>query len=148
MWLNDTSETQATAALKLKLKALHISSSRPSETQEYAPVSLSARQDSLPQAAQALTGRLSALPVLPLSQGEIDQVIETFLPALFDDPHAVAASHPVSDSSRDDYIERIVAGGFPIPLAMTDQQARNRWFDNYVRLNTLPRPGRSQPHPR
>ena len=42
----------------------------------------STRYATLPEAAQALTGRVDIIPVLPLSQGEIDDVHETFVARL------------------------------------------------------------------
>ena len=47
-------------------------------------------------------------------------------------------------TTRDGYIERIVAGGFPMALSRTEE-ARNRWFDDYVRL-TLERDIRELSH--
>src|SRR6516225_1935088 len=42
----------------------------------------STRYATLPEAAQALTGRVDIIPVLPLSQGEIDDVSESFVARL------------------------------------------------------------------
>ena len=94
----------------------------------------STRHDSLPSAAQALTGRVSRLTVNPLSQGEITGTVETFLPDLFEDPGAVVAARPTSTTLREDYIDRVVAGGFPLALTRSSIAARNRWFDEYVSL--------------
>src|SRR5580692_1803124 len=44
----------------------------------------STRYATLPEAAQALTGRVDIIPVRPLSQGEIDDVRETFVARLLD----------------------------------------------------------------
>src|SRR6202166_1145969 len=44
----------------------------------------STRYATLPEAAQALTGRVDIIPVLPLSQGEIGNVRETFVARLLD----------------------------------------------------------------
>ena len=95
----------------------------------------SARHESLPTIAQALTGRLHRIPVYPLSQGELDGAQEHLLDNLFADP--VSAVHDVSPSTinRADYIDRITAGGFPLALARTTASARNRWMDDYVRLS-------------
>lgn len=94
----------------------------------------STRYDALPPAAQALTGRMSRLTVYPLSQGEIAGTTETFLADLFDDPEAVVSARPTSRTTREDYIERLVAGGFPLALTRSSTAARNRWFDEYVSL--------------
>jgi predicted AAA+ superfamily ATPase len=91
----------------------------------------SARHETLPVAAQTLTGRLHRLPVYPLSQGEISGVEEHFLASVLDGN--VPTPRP-SPTGRDDYIERIVAGGFPIPLSRPPGSRRARWIDDYVRL--------------
>ena len=93
----------------------------------------STRHDALPTAAQALTGRLHRIDVLPFSQGELAGVAEHLLDDLFDDPESVVTGIR-STETRDGYIERIVRGGFPLALARTSDAARGRWFDDYVEL--------------
>ncbi|MGH9187363.1 MAG: ATP-binding protein, partial [Acidimicrobiales bacterium] len=93
----------------------------------------SARHQTLPAVAQALTGRLHRLPIYPLSQGEIDGTEERLLAELFDGSPAVISTSS-SRTPRDEYIERIVLGGFPTALARRSEAARNRWFDDYIRL--------------
>lgn len=93
----------------------------------------STRHEALPAVAQSLTGRLHRIPVYPLSQGEIGGVKEQLLESLFTNPEGVTQSAP-SSTTREDYIERIVVGGFPFALARTTLASRNRWFDDYVRL--------------
>jgi predicted AAA+ superfamily ATPase len=95
----------------------------------------SARHESLPTVAQALTGRLHRLPVYPLSQGEIGQVQERLLDDLFADAATVVRDGAPSRTTRTDYIARVVTGGFPLALARRSAAARNRWFDDYVRLS-------------
>lgn len=92
----------------------------------------STRQEALPLTAQALTGRLHTLSVLPLSQGEISGDNEDLVVALFEDPSAAVAAHPTSTTTRKEYVERLCAGGFPLALQRTGS-ARNRWFDDFVR---------------
>lgn len=94
----------------------------------------STRHDALPRTAQALTGRLHVLSVLPLSQGEIAGVREDLLPALMRDPAHAVAAHPRSTTDRAGYVDRTCAGGFPLALRR-DGAARTRWFGNYVRLS-------------
>ncbi len=93
----------------------------------------SARHDALPSAAQSLTGRMTQLPVYPLSQGELAGVRETFLEDLIADPNAIVTGDR-SQTSRDEYIERIVRGGFPLAVNASSDRARARWMDGYVRL--------------
>ncbi len=93
----------------------------------------SARHDSLPAAAQALTGRLHRVPIHPLSQTEIEGSTGNLLADLIHDPTAVVGL-PTSSTTREDYIERVITGGFPISLNRQSQTARHRWFDDYIRL--------------
>lgn len=94
----------------------------------------STRHESLPRAAQALTGRLQRLPVLPLTQAEQESCGSDLLMRLLDDPAQVIAG-PVSTTTRDDYVERIVRGGFPLAVAASGAAARGRWIDAYVQLS-------------
>ncbi|MHB8342595.1 MAG: ATP-binding protein, partial [Mycobacteriales bacterium] len=87
----------------------------------------------LRRAAQSLTGRLHLLTVWPLSQGEIDGTRENLVEVLLDDPGALA-TNATSHTAKTEYIERIVAGGMPIALRRSSLPARQRWFDDYVRL--------------
>jgi len=93
----------------------------------------STRYDALPLAAQSLTGRLHLLQIWPLSQGEIQEANENLVERLLSDPRSVVEA-TTSTTSKSDYITRVTAGGFPLALARANTQARNRWFDDYVRL--------------
>lgn len=93
----------------------------------------STRHDALPQAAQALTGRLHLMTVHPLSQGEIAGVRENLVEALFDEPGATVTA-TTSTTTRADYVARVAAGGFPPVLQRSTASARARWFDDYVAL--------------
>lgn len=88
---------------------------------------------SLPRTAQSLTGRVHVIEVRPLSQGEIDGGAEAFLELLFDDVTALASPQP-SRTTREQYASRVVAGGMPLALARTSEQARRRWTRDYVAL--------------
>lgn len=94
----------------------------------------STRHDAIPLTAQALTGRLHILTILPLSQGEIGGQRENLLDALMHDPSLAVAACPTSSTTRDDYVRRVCGGGFPLALRRTGS-ARARWFDDYVRLS-------------
>jgi len=93
----------------------------------------SARHESLPAAAQALTGRLHRMTVYPLSQSELDGTGVNLLSSLFADPSTAMAGTP-STTTREEYTERIARGGFPLALARSSAPSRHRWFDDYVRL--------------
>lgn len=94
----------------------------------------STRHDSLPAAAQALTGRLSRLTVYPLAQVELTGSGSSILEHLFADPATTVPAVPTSTTPREEYVERVVAGGFPMALARSTASARARWFDDYVTL--------------
>ena len=93
----------------------------------------STRHDALPGAAQALTGRLETLKVFPLSQGERDDRDEDFLALALEHPEEVLQPE-LSQTSREEYVARITAGGFPLALTMSSEAARRRWVRHYVRL--------------
>jgi hypothetical protein len=93
----------------------------------------STRHDALPRAAQALAGRLHLVTVHPFFRGEIGGIRENMVEAVFDDASTlVTARH--SGTTRENYIDRVTTGGFPMALGRTET-ARNRWFDNYVTLS-------------
>ena len=54
-------------------------------------------------------------------------------PALFADPVAAVAAHPMSLTTRDGYVQRLCAGGFPLALRRSGS-SRDRWFADYVRV--------------
>lgn len=92
----------------------------------------STRYEALPRAAQSLTGRVTVVPVWPLSQGEIDGRPETLVERLVaGDVDAPGFSGGVTD--RSEYIDRVLAGGFPQPLVLLPQM-RDQWFADYVAL--------------
>lgn len=93
----------------------------------------STRYASLPAAAQSLTGRLHVMTLWPLSQGEIDGVEERFAQRLLTDP-ATLVTAVASDTTRAQYIDRILRGGFPLAVQRRVGSHRNRWFDDYIGL--------------
>jgi predicted AAA+ superfamily ATPase len=68
--------------------------------------------------------------VLPLSQGEIARHEESFVAKLIESPETLLS--PQSHTSRDAYVSRAIAGGYPIALSRSPS-GRARWFDDYVR---------------
>ena len=93
----------------------------------------STRHDSLPSAAQSLTGRMTSLTVFPLSQGEQSGMHENFLEVAMEDPSSVITGN-LATATRLDYIARICRGGFPLALAASSETARRRWIRDYIRL--------------
>jgi predicted AAA+ superfamily ATPase len=93
----------------------------------------STRYATLPITAQALTGRAHRIQILPLSQGEIEGVRETFARQLIDEPAALLERR-AGGARREQYISRVVTGGFPPVLRRSLPAERSRWFDDYVEL--------------
>ncbi len=93
----------------------------------------STRTTAIQEVAQYLAGRVSRLPVLPFSQGEIGAAREDFVEALFSGDPGRLVTSARSTTSREEYAQRIVAGGMPIAVTRS-AAARNRWFDDYVEV--------------
>jgi predicted AAA+ superfamily ATPase len=93
----------------------------------------STRYTTLPEAGQALTGRVDVIPVLPLSQGELDGTREGFVHCLLGGA-VPETSAPASATHRDEYVRRATSGGLPVALRRPAGNSRSRWFSNYVNL--------------
>lgn len=91
----------------------------------------SASYDSLPRGTQALTGRIQRLPVLPLTQTEIDGTRNRFIERAFEG--AIRHSANPGRASRMDYVDRVFRGGMPLAVAEEGDAARQRWFAGHVR---------------
>lgn len=94
----------------------------------------STRYTVLPQAAQSLTGRAHVLNVLPLSQGELHGHRERFIDLLWQDPDRLLTIAATRPATRDEYVNRVLAGGFPMILQRQTTRARTSWFADYVDL--------------
>lgn len=79
----------------------------------------------------ALPGRMEIIELWPFSQGEITGAPDRFIDATF--THGPRIDHS-SDLRRRDYLERIVAGGFPEAVRRSPRR-RTAFFDSY--LSTL-----------
>ena len=80
---------------------------------------------------KALVGRLAEIEVLPLSQIEIEGSRGNFVESVFRDMEGVM-SWGRSRTTRADYVERVLAGGFPRALLNEDPTDRFRIFNSYV----------------
>lgn len=89
----------------------------------------STRFDALPRTSQALTGRIHFISILPFSQGELAGVDEDFLDTAIAEPERLRTGIGMR-LSREEYAERICAGGMPI--AVRSAGGRHRWFDDYA----------------
>lgn len=76
----------------------------------------------------ALTGRMEAIPLWPLSQSEIHASTGNFVDALFAaEPPRVAGA----TVGREAFVEIVAAGGYPEARLRRDRR-RARWFSSYL----------------
>lgn len=101
----------------------------------------STRHEALPEIAEALSGRLHLMQIYPLTQEELEGNKNDLLEKLINDPSS-AISASSSHTKREDYVEKLLAGGFPLALNRPSTASRNRWIDDYVKL-TLENDARS-----
>lgn len=92
----------------------------------------SARRIANREGMRALVGRVSEIPVLPLAQAEVEGRGGNFVEEVFEDIEQVLSSGR-SRTARDSYTERVLAGGFPLPLLTGDLYDREQRFDDYLR---------------
>lgn len=90
----------------------------------------SARLFSLRDIPDLLPGRSETIELWPLSQGEIEQGSDSFVDAVFE--HGVDLEVPGSTLNRDDYLMRVLRGGYPEAVRHTDTRRRYRFFESYV----------------
>lgn len=88
----------------------------------------SANAMTLPQVADSLAGRLETIHLLPLAQCEITHTKSTFL----DNILSTKLPETKQRITRDELINKVLAGGFPEPLARQDITRRNNWFRQYI----------------
>ena len=79
----------------------------------------------------ALVGRHVAIPILPLAQSEIGGRGGNFVEEVFGDVEAIRSSGP-SNTTREDYIRKVLTGGFPLMLRSLDLHDRHQRFKHYV----------------
>jgi predicted AAA+ superfamily ATPase len=83
----------------------------------------------LPKVADPLVGRVELLNLRPLSQAEIEGGSGAFVEVLLDgDVHLLSPP----EVTREDVVERVVAGGYPEALRRGPGRRRDRWFRSYV----------------
>jgi uncharacterized protein len=84
----------------------------------------------VPDAAEALAGRMEVLTLWPFSAAELEGHPDISLAqVLLDDGASVAASPPFD---REALIDRILRGGFPEAAGREDSARRGRWFSSYL----------------
>lgn len=81
----------------------------------------------LPQMADSLAGRMEVLELWPLAQCEITERPFSLIDLLFEGDFA--DQYPFE---RDDFIKRLLAGGYPEALGRSSGRRREAWFDSYL----------------
>lgn len=83
----------------------------------------------IPTLSESLAGRLAFVELWPLSMAERVGTVPAFLSEVFDDPSHMMAS---SEWNRQEYLDCIVAGGYPEVLGIDSAVARRAWYDGYL----------------
>lgn len=76
-----------------------------------------------------LPGRMETVELWPFSQGEIDGTPDGFVDAVFRLGPAIRYD---SQTTREEYADRLVRGGLPEAVARDDVRRRGRFLDSYV----------------
>jgi predicted AAA+ superfamily ATPase len=85
----------------------------------------------LPKLSESLAGRMELLTLWPFSQGEINDVKEGFVDALFSKQPAWA-SGKTQNLHRDELFDKVLAGGYPLAIARSSGARRKAWFQSYL----------------
>jgi predicted AAA+ superfamily ATPase len=118
-------EVQRVPALITALKAAVDSDPRPGRFL----ITGSANLLRMPTMQDSLAGRAENLDLFGFSQGELMRTRETFVDRVLDGDLFVGHR---STLTRQDYLQRACAGGYPEALARTAGRRRSAWFDNYL----------------
>ena len=85
----------------------------------------------LPKLSESLAGRMEILTLWPFSQGEMNNVSEGFIDALFSKQPGWS-SVTSSGVRRDELVEKVLAGGYPPVVARNSGARRKAWFQSYL----------------
>lgn len=84
----------------------------------------------LPKVADSLAGRMEILSLRPLSQGEIEGNRENFIDWACGNDFKLP--HPFAAEERENFFERMFAGGFPEAIERRTASRRETWFRSYI----------------
>jgi hypothetical protein len=85
----------------------------------------------LPKLSEFLAGRMEVLTLWPFSQGEMRGVRESFVDTLFSQK-SVGWTGKTTTARREELLETILAGGYPLAVARQSATRRDAWFQSYV----------------
>jgi predicted AAA+ superfamily ATPase len=83
----------------------------------------------LPKVSESLTGRIEIHTLWPFSQGELEEVSDNFVDALF------KTKLTTTDPAAEDWnktVGRMVQGGYPEMLQRSTEERRQAWFGSYI----------------
>ncbi len=83
----------------------------------------------LPKVSESLTGRIEIHTLWPLSQGELEQVPDNFVDALF---KTKLATTGIVAENWNQTVQRMVQGGYPEMLQRLSEERRRAWFGSYI----------------
>ncbi|PSK90519.1 hypothetical protein CLV63_12253 [Murinocardiopsis flavida] len=89
----------------------------------------SSRFLTIPTLSESLAGRMAFVDLWPLSMRERTGASEDFLTRAFASPSALLDN---STWTREQYLECVVAGGYPEAVSIPPGVARHAWFDGYL----------------
>lgn len=92
----------------------------------------SSRFLTIPTLSESLAGRVAFIELWPLSMAERTSASADVLERLFADPVADQPGWRPSPWGRDEYLDCIVAGGYPELLRIPTPIARRAWYDGYL----------------
>ncbi len=85
----------------------------------------------LPKLSESLAGRMEVLTLWPFSQGEMHGVRESFSDTLFS-RQPVGWSRKSAAIGREELLETVLAGGYPLAVARQRTARRDAWFQSYI----------------
>jgi predicted AAA+ superfamily ATPase len=85
---------------------------------------------SLPKGTQSLTGRLARIKVEPFAQAELEGTPAPKISGLINPEWF--RSRAIGQTSREQYLEKVLQGSFPIALQKRSAEDRFRWADDYL----------------
>ena len=84
----------------------------------------------IPRLGDSLAGRMEIIDLMPLSQGEILGIEETFIDLLFSATQFKSARNKLS---KEELYKKIIVGGYP-SMQNTDDETAEAWMRSYLNL--------------
>ncbi len=83
----------------------------------------------IPKVADSLAGRMEIITLWPLAQSEIEDVKDNVIDKFF---NISPLDFGITGTTRKHLIEKIINGGYPVPLQRTRVSRKSAWFDSYI----------------